>query len=100
MLIIPLILAILFTPLSFFVILYALKVPDTPTLKGSAWVSGIGTLGLGIYFILRTLEVVQPEEPLANLTVGICFIMFISGLYPIFGTPVVVELTKSDKHKK
>lgn len=97
MFVITLLLAILFTPLSFFIFAYALKVPNTPTLRRSAWVVAIGALGLGIYFTLRTLDIVQPEQPAANWMVAICFIMFIAGLYPIFGTPVVLELTKPDK---
>lgn len=94
------VLSILFTPLSLIILANAYLVPNTRTMRISVGVAGVGVFLLSLYWILRSLGIVEVNQPLPTLFVSFFFILFVIGLYSVFGVPLLDEAFKRREYGK
>lgn len=91
-------LAIMFFPLSLLMLANSVYVSNTPTMRKSIGVAGLGFLFLSFYWTFRALGWIELGEPLPTLLVSAFFILVVLGLYSVFGTPVVLEFLRRNSH--
>ena len=88
------VLFIIFAPLSVIILGNFAMVPNTPLMRFSMLLAGIGVSLLSGYWALRSLGVVEAGEPLPTLFLSLFFVLFVIGLYSIVGVPLFLEVAK------